>query len=100
MTEYCDAYDENRHLLSGKIINRDTFSSTDDFHLVVQVLLLHRKDQSVLFMHRARNKATFPDYFEATAGGAALCRETSEEAARRELKEEMINYSDFDLFCA
>lgn len=51
-------------------------------------------------MHRARNKATFPDYFEATAGGAALCRETSEEAARRELKEEMINYSDFDLFCA
>lgn len=44
MTEYWDAYDANRHLLSGKFINRDTFSSTDDFHLVVQVLLLHRKD--------------------------------------------------------
>lgn len=40
-------------------------------------------------MHRARNKATFPDYFEATAGGAALCRETSEGAARRESKEEL-----------
>lgn len=88
MTEYWDAYDENRHLLPGTIINRDTFSTLDDYHLVVQVLLLHKKDHTVLFMRRSDNKATFPAYYEATAGGAALRGETSEEAARRELKEE------------
>ncbi|WP_057490840.1 NUDIX hydrolase [Streptococcus orisasini] len=87
MTEVWDAYDENRNLIPGKTIIRETFSTADDFHLVVEVLLLHG-DNAVLFMHRSSEKETFPGYYEATAGGSALKGENSETAVRRELKEE------------
>ena len=87
MTEVWDAYDENRNLIPGKTIIRETFSTADDFHLVVEVLLLHG-DNAVLFMHRSSEKEIFPGYYEATAGGSALKGENSETAVRRELKEE------------
>ncbi|MGT2749936.1 NUDIX hydrolase [Streptococcus orisasini] len=87
MAEVWDAYDENRNLIPGKTIIRETFSTADDFHLVVEVLLLH-EDNAVLFMHRSSEKEIFPGYYEATAGGSALKGEDSEAAVRRELKEE------------
>ena len=88
MSEIWDAYDKNRNLLLGKSIKRDTFSTDDDYHLVVEVLLLHEEDNSVLFMKRSPEKPSFPDYYEATAGGSALQGESSEQAVRRELLEE------------
>ena len=88
MSEIWDAYDKDRNLLLGKSIKRDTFSTDDDYHLVVEVLLLHEEDNSVLFMKRSPEKPSFPDYYEATAGGSALQGESSEQAVRRELLEE------------
>lgn len=43
----------------GKSIKRDTFSTDDDYHLVVEVLLLHEEDNSVLFMKRSQKNHPF-----------------------------------------
>lgn len=88
MPEIWDAYDRDRNLLVGKTICRDTFSTDDDYHLVVHILVLNEEDQSVLFMRRSPNKESFPQYFEATAGGSALQGENSDQAILRELREE------------
>lgn len=88
MSEIWDAYDKDRNLIPGKTINRDTFSTEDDYHLVVQISLLHEDDNSVLFMKRSSDKPSFPNYYEATAGGSALQGENAEEAVKRELMEE------------
>ena len=99
MSEIWDAYDKDRNLLIGKSIQRDTFSTDDDYHLVVEVLLLHEEDKSVLFMRRSPDKPSFPDYNEATAGGSALQGENSEQAVHRELLEETgLTVSRLELF--
>ena len=99
MSEIWDAYDKDRNLLIGKSIQRDTFSRDDDYHLVVEVLLLHEEDKSVLFMRRSPDKPSFPDYYEATAGGSALQGESSEQAVHRELLEEAgLTVSRLELF--
>ena len=99
MSEIWDAYDKDRNLLPGKSIQRDTFSRDDDYHLVVEVLLLHEEDKSVLFMRRSPDKPSFPDYYEANAGGSALQGESSEQAVHRELLEETgLTVSRLELF--
>lgn len=87
MTELWDAYDEKRQPILGKVIDRETFSQMDDFHLVVEVLIIH-DDGSILLMHRCKEKASHPDVYEASAGGSVLRGETSREAAHREALEE------------
>jgi len=49
------------------------------YHLVVECIIRHR-DGSTLFMKRDSAKLSYPDYYEATAGGSALFGEIAEQA--------------------
>ena len=57
------------------------------YHLVVECIIRHR-DGSTLFMKRDSAKPSYPDYYEATAGGSALFGEIAEQAILREVREE------------
>ena len=57
------------------------------YHLVVECIIRHR-DGSTLFMKRDSAKLSYPDYYEATAGGSALFGEIAEQAILREVREE------------
>ncbi|HFI0434709.1 TPA: NUDIX domain-containing protein [Streptococcus suis] len=57
------------------------------YHLVVECIVRHR-DGSTLFMKRDSTKPSYPDYYEATAGGSALFGEIAEQAILREVREE------------
>lgn len=84
--EYLDAYlidgsKTEETLIRGQQIKEGLF------YLASEVLvLLNRRE--VLFVKRHPNKSGFPNYFEATATGAARKGETSQQAAYRELLEE------------
>lgn len=56
-------------------------------HLVGEVLVRHT-DGDYLLMRRSMNKALFPGFWEATAGGSALKGEDAAACVRRELREE------------
>lgn len=60
--------------------------SSDHLHLIVTVCV-HRNDGTVLLTQRAASKTVFPLCWEFP-GGNALARESSHDAARRELREE------------
>lgn len=57
------------------------------YHLVTLILVRHR-DGDYLLMRRDPAKPDFGGWWEATAGGSALKGESSQECARRELREE------------
>lgn len=58
-----------------------------EYHLVVHIWPLHEVG-SILIQKRTKTKRMMPGMWAAT-GGAAIAGETSAEAARRELKEEL-----------
>lgn len=88
MAELWDAYDAQRQQLVGRVLDRASFKPGQAYHLIVEVLVVHT-DGQVLLMRRSADKASFATYYEATAGGSVLKGETSLEAARREVLEEM-----------
>ncbi|HEM4545907.1 TPA: NUDIX domain-containing protein, partial [Streptococcus suis] len=57
------------------------------YHLVVECIIRHH-DGSTLFMKRDSTKPSYPNYYEATAGGSALFGEIAEQAILREVREE------------
>lgn len=57
------------------------------YHIVCSVLVRHT-DGTYLLMKRDPAKPTWPNVYEASAGGSAIKGETAQEAARRELFEE------------
>lgn len=84
--ELWDAYDRSGALTGGVLVRGEPVPE-GLYHLVCDVLVRHA-DGSYLCMLRARSKELFAGYYEATAGGSALCGETPEQCARRELLEE------------
>lgn len=84
--ELWDAYDKDGRR-TGRTLVRGEKVPDGLYHLVAGVLVEH-VDGTFLLMLRDPNKPTWPNVYEATAGGAVLKGETAEEAARRELFEE------------
>lgn len=72
---------------TGETIRRGEKLPQGRYHPVSEVLVRHT-DGSYLLMRRSRSKKIFPEYWEATAGGAVLSGELPLEGARRELWEE------------
>lgn len=87
MTELWNAYDKERQLLDGVVLDREDFPREDYYHLAVNVWVRH-EDGDWLFMQRAATKSHYPLYYEAGAGGSVLLGESPEAAALRELQEE------------
>ena len=78
--EIWDLYDENRQL-TGETAVRGQVLPQGRYHLVVDVLFLNSKGETLL-QRRAKEKDVLPDIWSVT-GGSALAGETSREACLR-----------------
>lgn len=85
--ELWDVYDQDRQL-TGKTMMRDEPSMQGHFHLVVHVCLFNQKGE-MLIQKRQQNKEGWPGLWDLSAGGSALQGETSQQAAQREVLEEL-----------
>lgn len=84
--ELWDAY-TREGVPTGQVLVRGEPIPDGLYHIVCEVLVRHR-DGSYLCIERAHTKPNFPGYYEATAGGSALCGENPLDCVRRELLEE------------
>jgi len=86
MLEIWDGYNKKEELLGIDLIRGEEIPNSV-YHMVAEVLIKH-VDGDYLLMQRDFNKIGWPGYYEATAGGAMLKGETSEQGISREAFEE------------
>lgn len=84
--ELWDIYDENKQPTGRTMKRNDWHMKPGEFHLTV-LGVIARPDGTFLITKRVMTKAWAPGWWEVS-GGAAQAGETSEEAVRREVKEE------------
>lgn len=92
MDEFWDAIDENRQYL-GMRLKRGNPIPSGYYHTVIHVVIFNY-DGMFLSQLRAATKQ-WPNVWDFSVGGSALCGETSQEAAARELYEELGLKRDF-----
>ena len=85
--ELWDVYDAKRNKTGKTMVRGDTFAE-GTYHLVVHVCVFNTKGE-LLLQHRQTFKSGFPNLWDITVGGSALCGEESYQAAEREAMEEM-----------
>ncbi|WP_026675320.1 NUDIX hydrolase [Alkalihalobacterium bogoriense] len=85
--EIWDIYDKNR-TLTGKTMKRGEPFEKDEYHLVIHVCLFNEKGE-MLIQQRQPFKSGWPNMWDITVGGSALSGETSQQAAEREVLEEI-----------
>ena len=85
--EEWDLYDKNR-IKTGKVVRRGTQLNADEFHIVVHVCILNAANQ-MLIQQRQPFKTGWSNLWDVTMGGSAHAGESSNEAAQRELWEEI-----------
>lgn len=91
--EFWDVYDQYRKK-TGKVIERGQPLGKDDYHLVVHVVIFNSKGE-MLIQQRQSFKEGWPNMWDITVGGSALQGENSQQAAARELFEEISIVYDF-----
>lgn len=85
--ENWDLYDKNRIKL-GETMIRGNEVPENTYHLVVHICILNDQNQ-MLIQHRQPFKATWGDLWDLTVGGSAVSGDTSQQAANREVLEEI-----------
>ncbi|NLY70353.1 MAG: NUDIX domain-containing protein, partial [Clostridiales bacterium] len=85
--EVWDVYDLRRNK-TNRVMVRGEKAAEGDYHLVVHVCIFN-KEGNMLIQHRHENKRRWPDKWDLTVGGGAIQGETSQDAAKRELQEEL-----------
>jgi isopentenyldiphosphate isomerase len=85
--EIWDIYDQNR-MKTGATIERGSKLGDNEYHLVVHVCLFNPAGK-MLIQQRQSFKDGWPNWWDVSAGGSALAGETSQEAAAREILEEI-----------
>ncbi|MCR4846815.1 MAG: NUDIX domain-containing protein [Eubacterium sp.] len=93
MAESFDLYDVNRNR-TGKTLERGNKVPEGYYRLVVHVCIFG-SDGRMLIQKRQPFKSGWSGMWDITAGGSALAGDTSQQAASRELKEEV--GIDYDL---
>ena len=84
--EFWDIYDENKQL-TGRTMKRNEWCLKEgEYHLTV-LGVIARPDGTFLITKRVMTKAWAPGWWEVSGGGVQA-GESSEEAVRREVKEE------------
>lgn len=84
--EIWDIYDENKKR-TGRTMQRNDWNMKEgDFHLTV-LGVIQRPDGKFLITKRVKTKAWAPGCWEVS-GGAAMAGEESQDAIKREIKEE------------
>ena len=84
--EFWDIYDENKQLTGRKMKRNDWCFKEGEYHLTV-LGVIARPDGTFLITKRVMTKAWAPGWWEVSGGGVQA-GESSEEAVRREVKEE------------
>ena len=85
--EILDIVDENNNVISSAPKNE--IYDKKLLHRIVHILVLHPKNPAIYLQKRAATKSFLPNYYCTSAGGHVHSGETHEEAAIRELKEEI-----------
>ena len=84
--EFWDIYDENKQLTGRKMKRNDWCLKEGEYHLTV-LGVIARPDGTFLITKRVMTQAWAPGWWEVSGGGVQA-GESSEEAVRREVKEE------------
>lgn len=84
--EFWDIYDVNKQLTGRKMKRNDWCLKEGEYHLTV-LGVIARPDGTFLITKRVMTKAWAPGWWEVSGGGVQA-GESSEEAVRREVKEE------------
>lgn len=87
MTEYLDILDD-----SGNVIGQASQEEVYDRklnHRIVHVLVLQPETDALYLQKRSETKSFLPGYYCTSAGGHVHAGETYQEAAARELEEEL-----------
>ncbi|MBA2174889.1 NUDIX domain-containing protein [Halobacillus locisalis] len=85
--EKWDIYDKDRNL-TGKQMKRGETFEQGDYHLVIHVCLFNQSGE-MLIQQRQPDKEDWKNMWDITVGGSAISGETSQQAAEREVKEEI-----------
>lgn len=85
--EIWDLYDENRQLINQKMM-RGEQQPAGTYRLVVHVCLFNSRNQ-MLIQQRQPFKEGWSDMWDISVGCSAISGETSQQAAQRELAEEL-----------
>ena len=85
--ELWDIYNANREK-TGKTMVRGASCEKGAFHLVVHVCIFGT-DGRMLIQQRQKDKQGWPDMWDVSIGGSAVCGEDAQTAAARELHEEL-----------
>lgn len=84
--ERWDIYDKNKNLTGRTMKRNDWVLADDEYHLTV-LGVVQKRDGRFLITKRVMTKSWAPGWWEVS-GGAAMAGESSEEAVKREVKEE------------
>ncbi|ADU29291.1 NUDIX hydrolase [Evansella cellulosilytica] len=85
--EIWDVYDKNRNI-TGKTMKRGEPFEKEAYHLVVHVCLFNENDE-MLIQQRHPFKKGWPNMWDISVGGSAVAGDTSQQAAEREVLEEL-----------
>ena len=85
--ERWDLYDKNR-IRTGETHERGQPIPDGRYHLVIHVVVFDHAGR-MLIQQRQPFKEGWPNLWDMTAGGSAVAGETSQQAAARELREEV-----------
>ncbi len=87
MTEYIDIVNEQDEVI-GKTSQKDIYDKKLN-HRIVHIMVINPKAREIYFQKRSEKKDFLPGYYCTSAGGHVQSGETYEQAAERELHEEI-----------
>ena len=85
--ERIDLYDRYRRL-TGFVTERGSKLEPGMYRLVVHICIFNSRGE-MLIQQRQSTKAIFPDFWDISVGGQVAAGETGEQAAQREILEEL-----------
>ncbi len=85
--EIWDLYDKNRNKLDITMQKGDKVPC-GTYRLAVKLCIFNHSGQ-MLIQQRASTKSSYPEYWDISVRGSAICGESSEMAIKRESKEEV-----------
>lgn len=85
--ELVDLYDDNR-IKTSQTVERWSKFPKNHYHVVIHVCIFNDKSE-LLIQQRQSFKKGWPNLWDLSVGGAVMSGETSQQAAEREVREEL-----------